>query len=152
SVPKGVRGELDTTDSPHTRLLSRVVIPEVNLWDLESPFLYQAVVELWQGEDRCDQRSIRHGIRAASVGRHGLRLNGRHVVLRGCQAEGAVDLRDLRQRGYTLIVAEPREPLCDDADQLGLFVLARADKVPDEAEVHRVAGHPSFLGWVLAPE
>jgi len=34
---------------------SRVVIPEPNLWDPISPFVYQCKLELWQGDQRCDQ-------------------------------------------------------------------------------------------------
>jgi hypothetical protein len=34
---------------------SRVVIPEPNVWDPISPFEYLCKLELWQGDQRCDQ-------------------------------------------------------------------------------------------------
>jgi hypothetical protein len=42
----------------------RVVIPEANWWEPETPFLYEGPVELWQDGQRCDRRDISHGIRA----------------------------------------------------------------------------------------
>src|SRR5947208_2533515 len=35
-------------------LVARVVIPEPSFWEPECPFVYDGVVELWQGDERCD--------------------------------------------------------------------------------------------------
>jgi hypothetical protein len=136
----------------HDAILRRALIPEPTFWEPATPFIYEAIVELWQDGVRCDQRSIRHGLRSVSLSRHGLRVNGRPLALRGYQPEAVMDLPDLRSRGYNLVLAEADEELADDADRLGLFVLAQTPTLPTVAEVQRLAVHPSFLGWVLAPE
>jgi hypothetical protein len=39
-------------------LAARVVIPEPSIWEPECPFVYDGVVELWQGDERCDVRQV----------------------------------------------------------------------------------------------
>src|SRR5262245_50237038 len=62
-------GEVDypsrrlTQQAGPNQVLGRVVIPEPSLWDPESPFLYQGLVELWQDGQRCDQTIVPHGLR-----------------------------------------------------------------------------------------
>jgi hypothetical protein len=46
------------------QVVLRVVIPEANWWQPETPFLYEGPVELWQDGQRCDRREVSHGIRA----------------------------------------------------------------------------------------
>jgi hypothetical protein len=138
---------------PLKPLTHRVVIPEPSFWEPESPFLYEGIVELWQDGVRCDQRTIRCGLRTLSLGARGLRLNGRLLPLRGCQPERhPIEVRHLRSQGYNLVVAEPEEALCDEADRFGLFVLARGVSAQDATEVRRVGAHPCFLGWLLSEE
>jgi hypothetical protein len=36
------------------RLKARIVIPEPNLWTLETPYIYEGNIELWQDGQRCD--------------------------------------------------------------------------------------------------
>jgi DNA-binding CsgD family transcriptional regulator len=64
-------------------LSARVVIPEPSLWEPQCPFVYQGTVELWQDGARCDQVPIRRGLRRVTLGRGGLRVNGRPLALRG---------------------------------------------------------------------
>ncbi len=49
-------------DVPNS-LSRRVVIPEPSLWDVETPFLYEAIIELWEGEVCVDERRVMHGLR-----------------------------------------------------------------------------------------
>ena len=44
---------LDNEGDPCIR--SRVVIPEPNVWDPISPFVYQCRIELWQDDQCCDK-------------------------------------------------------------------------------------------------
>jgi hypothetical protein len=150
SPPLRGRGEEERA-LPHDAVTRQVVIPEPSFWEPESPFLYEGVVELWQDGTRCDQRTIRHGLRLLTLGSRGLRLNGRPLRLRGCQPPGVCDVRDLRSRGCNIVVAEAAEGLCDAADRLGLFVLAPAT-TPDRSEVRRLVAHPCFLGWLLTAD
>jgi folate-binding protein YgfZ len=39
-------------------LARRVMIPQPNTWDAETPFVYDAVIELWQDGARCDSRAM----------------------------------------------------------------------------------------------
>jgi hypothetical protein len=53
--------EVERTPS---HVVLRVVIPEANWWEPETPFLYEGPVELWQDGKFCERREISHGIRA----------------------------------------------------------------------------------------
>src|SRR5438046_1809045 len=64
--------ELARTD----HLLLRVRIPEPNFWEPKTPLLYEGPLELWEGDERCDQIVLRHGIRVAQLTPQVLRLNG----------------------------------------------------------------------------
>ncbi len=47
-------------------LIRRVVIPEPNFWTAETPFLYEAVVELWEDDRRVDERCFSYRLRRSS--------------------------------------------------------------------------------------
>jgi hypothetical protein len=47
-------------------IIRRVVIPEPNFWTAETPFLYEAVVELWEDGQRIDERRFSYKLRRAS--------------------------------------------------------------------------------------
>ena len=48
---------------PDMPLLSRRVhIPDPSLWDPERPFVYHAVIELWQDGKRCDVAEFDYGL------------------------------------------------------------------------------------------
>src|SRR5437763_829243 len=96
---------LDLDEMPSFRL--RAIIPEPSLWDPESPFLYQAVLELWQDGQRCDQVRLTYELRTLNLGPRGLRCNGRPLSLRGVALGGCseAEVRSLHQAGYnTLLV------------------------------------------------
>jgi hypothetical protein len=46
-------------------LSRRVVIPEPSLWEEQHPYVYRAVVELWEGGQRCDMSEFDYGLRMA---------------------------------------------------------------------------------------
>ena len=50
-------------------LSRRVVIPEPSLWEPEQPYLYRAVVELWEDGRLCDRAEFDYGLRMADGGR-----------------------------------------------------------------------------------
>lgn len=65
-------------------LRDTVVIPNAKLWSDETPELYQARVTLLDGGQMLDQCVERIGIRTLLLdAKHGLRVNGRPVKLRG---------------------------------------------------------------------
>jgi len=134
------------------------IIPEPSLWDLQSPFLYQVLVERWQDGRRCLQHSIEHGLRSFRLGSAGLAINGKAVALRGrCfQSDNAKALRLFRQQGGNLVLAPVKldtMQLWHQADRQGLLMLGLIS-TPEE-ENHPLpsvlAQRPSCLGWVLRP-
>jgi beta-galactosidase/beta-glucuronidase len=46
-------------------LSRRVVIPEPSLWEPERPYVYRAVVELWEDGQPCDRAEFDYGLRMA---------------------------------------------------------------------------------------
>ena len=72
----------------------RVIIPEPNFWEPQSPHLYEGSVELWQGRQLTDQRRIRHGLRVLSLSPGGLLCNGRPLVLRGADVGASTCARE----------------------------------------------------------
>src|SRR5262249_20125983 len=73
--------EYEQEGRPH--LNHRVIIPEPNFWDPVSPFLYRAVLELWQDKQVCDRSQLTHGLRTLRLGPGGLLWNDRPLRLRG---------------------------------------------------------------------
>jgi hypothetical protein len=46
-------------------LSRRVVIPDPSLWAPQHPFVYRAIVELWEDGQRCDVKEFDLGLRMA---------------------------------------------------------------------------------------
>jgi hypothetical protein len=137
-------------------LTRRVVIPEACLWDPESPFLYQGVIELWQDGQRCDQVIRTHGLRSFHLSERGLRVNGRSLALRGrlitgCSDEEALMLRQAGCNLFVASVAEQTLPLWAQADRLGFLMLGRVtdDREQTRRSLEELSRHPSCLGWIV---
>ena len=137
-------------------LTRHVIIPEACLWEPESPFLYQGLIELWQDGQRCDRLTLCHGLRSIQLSERGLRMNGRLLALRGrclrvCSDEEALMLR---QAGNNLLVAPVKGstlPLWEQADRLGFLMLGRVENNSEETRrsLETASRHPSCLGWIL---
>jgi hypothetical protein len=136
------------------QLTARVVIPEPSLWEPESPFLYQGIVELWQDGQRSDQLGVSHGLRQVQLSERGLHVNGRVLVVHGTQVESCTEdaaqaMRDDGINLWLVPVEESTEGLWDLADQCGFLILGR---IPSSAEcdlVERLDRHASCLGWIV---
>ena len=46
-------------------LSRRAVVPEPSLWEPERPYVYRAVVELWEDGQPCDRAEFDYGLRMA---------------------------------------------------------------------------------------
>ncbi len=133
----------------------RVVIPEPNWWDLTSPFLYQGPIELWQDGRLIEQVDISHGSRVLDIGPKGLTLNGKPIPLRGiCRSFWfEEELLQLRREGFSCVLA-PAESmgLCESADRVGMFVMARFAS-SDAMKSFDCGGHnPSMVGFLVAQD
>ena len=116
-------------------------LPEIELWSLKTPKLYDVVVRLADGEDSRDEYRTRIGFREARYTPGGFMLNGERVKLRGLNRHqtfpyvgGAMPARVQRRDAWILrrelhcnIVRTshyPQSPAFLDAcDELGLLVL-----------------------------
>jgi hypothetical protein len=134
----------------------RVPIPEASLWEPESPFLYQGLVELWQDGRKCDQAAIRHGLRQVTLRSEGLRINGRPLTLQGREVERCTEeeARAFRRQGVNLLVAPVRAEtaeMWEISDRLGFLMLGRVAEAGEEAlaNLTALAGHASCFGWLL---
>jgi hypothetical protein len=54
-------------ESAGRSLIARVVIPEPNLWTRETPFVYEAVVELWCNGRQIDSTACSFGLSLSSA-------------------------------------------------------------------------------------
>lgn len=62
----------------------RIGVTAPKLWDDESPYLYNCVVRMLDGEKVLDEESAKFGIRSLQLSaQKGLRVNGKEVKLRG---------------------------------------------------------------------
>jgi hypothetical protein len=135
----------------------KAIIPEASRWAPETPHLYGGPVELWQDGVRCEAAPVRLGLRHASCGPRGVRLNGKPIRLRGREVTTCNDgeALALRARGYNLLLApvsEPSRSVWDVADRLGFLVLGRIARREQAALTARLTGHPSCLGWLIGGE
>lgn len=143
--------ELARTD----HFVLRVLIPEPNFWHPKSPLLYEGPLELWEGDERCEQITLRHGIRTVQLGERGLRVNGQPCILQGVCAEAftEADVRRWHDEQINFVLTPAREETVEFltiADRFGLFVLGRIYE-PHQWPRWPLAcqRHPSFLGCVL---
>ena len=136
-------------------VLLRVLIPEPNFWQPQSPLLYEGPLELWQDGARVEQIWLRHGIRTVQLGERGLRVNGQPCKLQGVGAEifTETDARRWHDEGINLVLMPARDDtieLLQISDRFGLFVLGRIEQ-PHHWPRWPLAcqRHPSYLGCVL---
>ncbi len=132
----------------------RVLIPEPNLWDPISPFLYEGPVELWDREKRCDQVRVRHGLRAFTLGPRGLHWNQHALTIRGlAPAPGShVDVRALHDAGYNALlipVTAEHTRLWEEADRFGLLMVGRIANREGMRQAFALRGHVSSFAWLL---
>jgi hypothetical protein len=144
--------EYETTGDP--KLVMRVIIPEACFWDVESPFLYQGPLELWQNGQRCDQVQVTHGLRVIQLGPRGLRVNGRPFTVRGIACERCSEEEALRlhRAGYNTLLAPVTAQTADLWDigaRFGFLMLGRITAKEQLSQTQSLTYHASFLGWLL---
>ena len=121
-----------------------IAVESAELWDLETPNLYQITANLSDGISMIDSESTSFGIRTISVDpQNGFRLNGRTIKLKGgCVHHdngilGSASFKDSEYRklklhkdnGYNAIRCAhnaPSRDMLDLCDQLGLLVIDEA--------------------------
>lgn len=122
----------------------RLLVPSPQRWSVEHPHLYEATIELFDGEDVRDTVTLRFGVRHLQLDPiHGLRINGETVLLRGACIHhdngilGAVSVPDaelrrvriLKDAGFNAIRSAHNPAsaaLLDACDQVGMLVIDEA--------------------------
>ncbi len=134
---------------------TRTTIPEPSLWEPQTPFLYEGIVELWDDGELCDRVTLPLGLRNLALGSRGFVLNGRPFAVRGvARAEiRQEDLPALHQAGFNTLLtpfSPDKAELWDASDQVGFLVIGWLAAV-DCGETGRLFNkHTSCLGVVLA--
>jgi hypothetical protein len=137
-------------------LAARAVVPEAGLWDPQRPFVFRAVVELWQDGQRCDRLECDCGFRTVHVGARGLRWNGWPLTIQGTvRLPGtAEEARAAHAAGCNLVLntlANRRG--WDTAQEYGLIVLARVPLTEEAVRQAEAEGtRACCLGWLLNQE
>lgn len=148
-------------------LLAVAVVPDPCFWTPALPMRYEAVVQLAGSVDFSPHDATKpprqEGTHVLPFGIRPLYRRGRRLVfdgqvwaLRAVSAETAPDapLADWRSAGAAMLVANPDEQLCGDADRQGVLLVADLATLSAErslAELSRLARHPS-AGFVILPD
>ncbi len=132
--------DIHASKQSETVEIDLAALPEIALWSLESPKLYDVIVSL-TGDDIDDYFETRFGFRQAEFKSDGFFLNGRRLTLRGLNRHQAypyvgyampkrVQARDadiLKQSLHLNIVRTSHYPqsrhFLDRCDEIGLLVL-----------------------------
>jgi hypothetical protein len=135
----------------------RVIIPEPNLWEPQTPFLYQGTLELWQQGERCDTFHVSHGLAAHQKAPSGLRWNGRPLTLRGVWRVGLTpaEARALHGANWNTVVAPvttETASLWEMADRFGFLMIGRTGDRSQLGQARDRWHHISCLGWLLDPK
>jgi hypothetical protein len=128
------------------KLIGRVVIPEPSWWDPDSPFLYTAVVELWEDGGKVDETRFSCGLRSAKLTPHGIWWNGRSLDLQTKAAPSRTEAEwaHARAEGFNAVTAPVgiAPKAWDYGDRAGLLI------VTDQSVRADAVRHPSALGWM----
>lgn len=138
------------------------VIPEPNLWDPATPFVYDGLLELRQNGKCVDRAEIRHALSSVRLGARGLRLNDKPITIRGTVRADTMkdDSAHLRRSHANAILApiSSQDPsLWRTAEELGFLVIgyvktsseARRAAVLASGRLDRKTPYASTLGWLL---
>ncbi len=118
----------------------RIYISSPQLWDPDTPNLYDVCIQLFENGNEIDSYSLRYGIRTFSLdNKRGLRINGKGIKIYGCCIHhdngvvGAATYSELEERrirllkdaGYNAIRSSHHpisEELLDACDRLGMLI------------------------------
>jgi beta-galactosidase len=153
-------------------------LANANLWDLENPYLYKLVTQIFAGNDETDRYETTFGIRTIRFdAKEGFFLNGKKVKLKGTnnhQDHAGVGtampdelqyfrikaLKAMGSNAYRCSHHPPTPELLDACDQLGMLVIdenrlmgTTGQPFSDlEKMVKRDRNHPSIICWSIGNE
>ncbi len=148
------------------------------LWDIDSPALYSAVTEIYDGEVLLDRYETTFGFRTLEfTADRGLFLNGRHVKLKGVCGHGDFGLtgkavpdnihrykvrmiKEMGANAYRCSHYPQSDILMDEFDRQGIMVMAETRWFSSSVSsmkdlrvlVRRDRNHPSVIMWSVGNE
>jgi len=159
-------------------LTQKINVPDVRLWSLENPYLYQMISRVEVAGKISDACATPFGIRTIKWdANQGLLLNGKHVYLKGTAnhqdaagvgiaVPGALNVWRLEQlkkfgvNAYRTAHGPATPELLDACDRLGLLVYTEQRRIGHTPQsfddldnlVTRDRNHPSIIAWGLGNE
>ncbi len=159
-------------------VIQSLAVPHAQLWSLDSPYLYRAVVLVRTSDGLADSLKVRFGIRTIRIDKdNGLFLNGRPVKIQGvcCHQDHAGVgsalpdylqyyriglLKEMGVNGYRTSHNPPTPELLDACDSLGMLVLDEERLLNSGVEysgeferlILRDRNHPSIFMWSIGNE
>ena len=156
----------------------KLTLENVTLWDLDNPYLYNAVIRLRVSETVCDEYTVKFGIRDMRFDSDsGFYLNGKHIRIQGlcCHHDHAgvgtgitnsvneyrvVKMKSMGVNAVRISHYPASPELLDICDRMGLLVFEetrRMSSAPEDIEclkamVKRDRNHPSIFLWGIGNE
>jgi hypothetical protein len=128
-------------------LVAEAILTDACYWSPELPYLYQAHVELWQGDQWVATVERPYGVRPLAIRGTDLVYASKRFVLRavGCNAATDEALATCRELGAALYRYEPSDDLCERATEIGVLVVAEVSGSPQHLthEIKRLARWPA---------
>lgn len=159
------------------KAVAKTMIDTPKRWDIESPYLYTVLSEVYIGDILCDSESVVTGFRTFSVSPDGFFLNGRKVVIKGLNVHEDFGLmgravpenihrykvqmlKEMGANGYRCSHYPHAEAVMKALDENGFIVMSEVRHYNSSPEglrqlemlVKRDRNHPSVFFWSLGNE
>lgn len=134
-------------------VLAEAIVPDPCFWTPEMPYLYEAYVEVCDGEELVAATSQSLGLRPIAVADRRLLSAGRNFVVRAAHAGSLVDVgcEELHAAEVALAAGRLSDRDCADASETGVLVLAELGETELESELARLTRHAAVAIAVLPP-
>ncbi len=156
----------------------KISLSDITLWDIDNPYLYTAVIRLYDNDTLIDENAVRFGIRDMRFDcDNGFFLNGRRVKIKGlcCHHDHAgvgtaipesvneYRVAQMKSMGANAIRSShypASAELLDICDRMGMLVFdetRRMSSAPEDLEclrtlIKRDRNHPSIFLWGIGNE
>lgn len=137
---------------PGSSLLAETLVPEPCFWSPQMPHLYDADLQLRDGDRVLARAKRMFGIRTLGAAGRTLVYAGKNWVLRGVVADELpqTDLAAWRDAESAMCVRNPSDALCDTASRVGVLLVAELE-TPDLGEIRRLSRWPAVAIVSLPP-
>jgi hypothetical protein len=150
---KTLSSDFDFVDlGPGDDLLSEALVTDPCPWSPDLPALYQAELQLGDGEQAVATIDQMLGFRAVGAKGSHLYVDGRRFVLRGADVSHvpATLIDQWYYETAVMVVDDPSDEVCAEASRRGVWVLAKllSDVVSLQSELQRLSRHAAVFAIV----